>query len=103
MLMRTFCSLTFTIVAMTLCTLTQASAIVTDGLVSYWTFDRGHTFGRKIKDVWGDNDAALFGNPKFVPGYIRYALEFDGSKDYVNLTNLANLMLKCKVLHSKHG
>ena len=61
MLMRTFFSLTFTIVGMTLCSLMQASTIVTDGLVSYWTFDRGHTFDRKIKDMWGENDATISG------------------------------------------
>lgn len=87
---RTFFSLTFTIVVMTLCALTQASTIVTDGLVSYWTLDRGHTFDRKTKDMWGDNDATIFGNPKFVVGHIRHALEFDGSEDSVNLKNLAN-------------
>ena len=73
-----------------MCALTQASTIVTDGLVSYWTLDRGHTFDRKTKDMWGNNEATIFGNPKFIPGHIRHALEFDGRGDYVNLTNLAN-------------
>lgn len=89
-MIKTAFNLTFTIVVMTLCALTQASTIVTDGLVSYWTFDRSHTFDKKIKDVWGDNDATIFGNPKFVQGHNQEALKFNGIDDYINLTNLPN-------------
>ena len=31
------------------------TAPVTDGLVSYWTFDRQDIDGDIVKDVWGEN------------------------------------------------
>ncbi len=62
--------------------------IVTDGLVSYWTFDKQDIAGGTVKDVWGENDGKIVGDPKVVAGQVGEALEFDGSDDYVNLTNL---------------
>ena len=64
--------------------------IVTDGLVSYWTFDRQDVAGGTVKDVWGENDGKIVGAPKIVDGQVGEALEFDGSDDYVNLTNLGD-------------
>ena len=64
--------------------------IVTDGLVSYWTFDEQDIAGGTVKDVWGENDGKIVGNPKVVNGQVGEALEFDGSDDYVNLTNLGD-------------
>ena len=64
--------------------------IVTDGLVSYWTFDEKDIAGFTAKDVWGENDAKIVGNPKIVDGQVGEALEFDGANDYVNLTNLGD-------------
>ena len=63
---------------------------MTDGLVSYWTFDRQDITGDTVKDVWGENDGKIVGAPKIVDGQVGEALEFDGSDDYVNLTNLGN-------------
>ena len=56
--------------------------IVTDGLVSYWTFDSADIKGTTVKDVWGDNDGTIIG-PKIVKGKVGEALEFDGVDDYV--------------------
>ncbi len=67
-----------------------AERVVTDGLLSYWTFDRHQIVGRKVKDVWGENDGTIVGNPKVVKGYVREALKLDGPRDYVNLTNLGD-------------
>ena len=67
-----------------------AESVVTDGLVSYWTFDRHQVIGGTVKDVWGENDGTIVGNPKVVSGHVREALEFDGPRDYVNLTNLGD-------------
>ena len=39
-----------------------AKTVVTDGLVSYWTFDQGTIINNKVKDVWGENDATTVGN-----------------------------------------
>lgn len=66
------------------------ASIVKDGLISYWTFEKNTIIGRKLKDIWGVNDAKFEGNPKLVSGYFGDALEFDGVDDYVNLTNLGN-------------
>jgi hypothetical protein len=66
------------------------TAPVTDGLVSYWTFDKQDIAGNTAKDVWGKNDGTIVGNPKRVAGRVNGALEFDGSDDYVNLTNLGD-------------
>ena len=66
------------------------TAPVTDGLVSYWTFDRQDIDGDIVKDVWGKNDGTIVGEPKHVEGRVNGALEFDGSDDYVNLKNLGD-------------
>ena len=64
------------------------TAPVTDGLVSYWTFDQQDIADNTVKDVWGKNDGTIVGDPKLVAGRVNGALEFDGFGDYVNLTNL---------------
>ena len=69
---------------------TAPASIVTDGLVSYWTFDKGYVVNKTVKDVWGNNDGKIVGNPKAVPGRVGEALEFDGSGDFVNLTTLGD-------------
>ena len=71
-----------------------ADTIITDGLVSYWTFDLNHIEGEIIEDVWGENDATIKGNPKVTGGLIRQGLEFDGTGDYVVLENLGNLQTR---------
>ena len=82
--------LIFVIINITLSSHVYGLSCVTDGLVSYWTFDKSNISGRKVEDVWGDNNATIKGNPKVVTGQIGEALEFDGSEDYVNLTNLGD-------------
>jgi hypothetical protein len=64
--------------------------VVTDGLVSYWTFDKQDISNNTVKDVWGENSGTIVGNPTVVSGQVGDALEFDGSDDYVNLTNLGD-------------
>ena len=56
-----------------------------DGVVSYWPFDDG-----KGKDVLGDNDGELMGNPKSVAGKVGKALEFDGTNS-VHIPGTASL------------
>lgn len=67
-----------------------AKTIVTDGLVSYWTFDQDTINGNTVKDVWGGNDATIVGIPKVTNGYLKQGIELDGIKDYVNLLNVGN-------------
>ena len=71
---------------------TAPASIVTDGLVSYWTFDRGYINNKTGKDVWGDNNVTISGNPKVVPGQVGEALKFDGAGDFVNLTTLGDFV-----------
>ena len=80
--------LTFAIIIGIFSLNTAPASIVTDGLVSYWTFDRVHIINKTATDVWGDNNGKISGNPKIVPGQVGEALEFDGAGDFVNLTTL---------------
>lgn len=81
--------LTFTL-TITLFSHSGNTAPVTDGLVSYWTFDQQDIIDGTARDVWGKNDGIIVGDPKLVAGRVNTALEFDGSDDYVNLTNLGD-------------
>ena len=82
--------LTFTIVGFMLSANTIAKTPVTDGLVSYWSFDQGAIRGDTVVDIWDKNDATIVGNPKKVNGYIRGGLQLDGDGDYVSLPNVGN-------------
>ena len=57
--------------------------VVTEGLVSYWTFDEANIEGDTAKDVWGENDGTIIGDPQIVGGKVNQALEFDGQENYV--------------------
>lgn len=82
------------VVIVGLCGITDAEDIVTDGLVSYWTFDREDIIDNIVKDVWGENNATIVGTPTIVNGHLKDALKFDGIKDYVNLTTLGDFGAK---------
>ena len=82
--------LTFTVVGLTFNVNTYAKTIVTNGLVSYWTFDQHNINDRTVEDVWGENDATIVGNPKIVDGYLKQGLALDGLGDYVSLPNVGN-------------
>ena len=82
--------LTFFIMNIILTLSICAAGIVTDGLVSYWTFDRLDIRDGFAEDVWGENDAKIKGNPILVDGYLRNALYFDGVGDYVILKDTGN-------------
>ncbi len=82
--------LTFTVVIFLFPVEAPAGDIVTDGLVSYWTFDRHDIDDKIARDVWGENDAVIKGNPEITVGYLREALELGGLGDYVILENLGN-------------
>ena len=81
---------TFTLIITTFLQNGYTQPVVTEGLVSYWTFDKQDIAGGTVKDVWGENDGKIVGDPKVVDGQVGEALEFDGSDDYVNLTNLGD-------------
>ena len=60
-----------------------AAQIVKDGLVNYWTFDKGDIDGETVKDALENSDGTIGGDPKVVKGKIGEALEFDGD-DYID-------------------
>jgi len=63
----------------------SAQSVVTDGLISYWTFDGDDINGKIVKDAWGDNDGVIMGNPEISDGRIGQALSFDGDGDYIEV------------------
>ncbi len=68
----------------------SSETIVTDSLVSYWTFDGDDIKDRIAEDVWGENDAEIKGNPILVDAYQNHGLKFDGIDDYVVLRDAGN-------------
>ena len=78
------------VVSLTINLCIHAETIITDGLVSYWNFDRDSINGGVVKDVWGENDATIVGNPKVKGGVVNQGIELDGKDDYINLTNLGD-------------
>ena len=65
----------------------QPLAIVTKGLVSYWTLDEiDKQKGGKVTDMIGQNDGSVQGKPKIVKGKYGNALKFDGARDSIFLT-----------------
>lgn len=67
-----------------------ANTIVTDGLVSYWTFDLNNIDGNIVEDVWGENHAEIVGQTNISDGYIRQGLELNGLNNYVIIPNFGN-------------
>jgi hypothetical protein len=65
----------------------SAQSAVTDGLVGYWTLDAADIQGNTVKDVWGDNDGTINGDPQKVVGKVGGALEFDGDGDYIEVSS----------------
>jgi len=66
--------------------------IVTQGLVSYWTFDSDDIEGTTAKDVVGDNDGTVEG-AEVVEGKVGQALKFDGIDDHVVVPHSDDLSL----------
>ncbi|MFQ6113827.1 MAG: LamG domain-containing protein [bacterium] len=62
---------------------TARSQVVTDGLLSYWTFDKGDIDGETVRDIVGGRDATIVGGDlNVVEGKFGNALHFDGN-DYL--------------------
>ena len=59
--------------------------IVEEGLVSYWSFSNVGIAGEGIaRDLKGNNDGIVKGDPQVVPGIHGQALLFDGDGDHVD-------------------
>jgi hypothetical protein len=64
--------------------------LVTDGLISYWPLDQDTVQGKTVKDVWGENDGTLAGNPKVEGGKVGGALKVGGG-DSVDIPGTKSL------------
>jgi hypothetical protein len=80
------------VLALLIPVLTKAD-VVTEGLVSYWTFDKDDIEGDIVKDIWGENDGTIMGDPETVNGKIGEALSLDGAGDYVEVPDDESLHL----------
>ena len=56
----------------------QARQAITDGLVSYWSFNKDSVADKTVKDVFGANDGTMDGNVEVVNGKVGEALKFSG-------------------------
>ena len=56
----------------------QARQAITDGLVSYWSFNKDSVVDKTVKDVFGANDGTMDGNVEVVNGKVGEALKFSG-------------------------
>jgi len=61
-----------------------ANADIEEGLVGRWTFDEGEGTTAQDSSV-SNNHGTLNGDPQWVDGKIKGALEFDGADDYVDI------------------
>ncbi len=52
--------------------------VITDGLVSYWSFNKETIAGKTVKDIVGTNDGIMYGNIEIVNGQVGEALKFSG-------------------------
>lgn len=80
----TVLALTVIIITLTSANITKAQ-VIEDGLVSYWSFDEADIDGGTAKDIWGENNGTIMGDPTLVTGKIGEALEFDGIDDYISI------------------
>jgi len=71
----------------------EARDLVTDGLVGYWAFNAEDIEDDVVKDVWGEHDGVLIGEPEIVQGKFLEALQFDGVDDYVEVPDHEDLQL----------
>ena len=62
------------------------ATIVTDGLISFWTFDADTVQGDIIEDFWGQNDGTIQGDPEITnDGKIDQAIDLDGAGDFISI------------------
>jgi len=76
---------------------TASNELVTDGLVSYYTFDQANIDGKKLKDVFGDKPETIVGAPKPVPRHLDEAMEFGGSPDCIEFPRILKIVTSQRV------
>lgn len=84
--------LLFALVLLTVCAVSQIAAqeFVTNGLVSFWTFDGNTISGNAVEDVWGNCNGTAE-DTEIVPGKINEGLQFNGSSSLVTIVEDASL------------
>ena len=70
------------LVTLTCLTDTAIAGVITNGLLSYWSFDKETITGKTVKDIVGTRDATINGT-QAVAGKFGEALKFNGSSDYL--------------------
>ena len=70
------------------------AAVVTKGLVSYWTLDQSTMEDKTVEDIFGENDGTIMGEPEIVEGKINEALHFNRGNDCVKVESNESLKLK---------
>jgi hypothetical protein len=73
-----------------ICSSPAEAQYVENGLIGYWTFNSADIDGDTAKDMAGDYDGTIMGNPQVVAGKVGDALQFDqkstdGGGDFVDL------------------
>ena len=88
----------------------DAQDFVTDGLVAIYTLNDADIDGKVVKDIFGGNDAELFGNLKSVEGATDAtgeALEFEGkAENYIQIPELGefeHVSIECYALEAQFG
>ena len=70
-------TLTFAVVFF-MCVNMASAQVVTDGLISYWTFDEVDVEGDTVKDIIGVNDGTILNAVEIVEGKVNQAALFAG-------------------------
>jgi hypothetical protein len=71
---------------------TSITAPIEAGLVGYWNMDDNDIFSSTLYDKSGSgNDGTIYGATSGVNGKIKQALSFDGTDDYVEVTDNSSL------------
>ena len=81
----------------------HARQAITDGLVSYWSFNKDSIADKTVKDIFGSNDGKMDGNVEVAKGKVGEALKFSGghvdcgaSKDLTDIGDQITLELWIK-------
>ena len=107
---RTICILTALLTMLCYVNTVDAQDFVTDGLVAVYTLNDADIDGKVVKDIFGGNDAELFGSLKSVEGATDAtgeALEFEGKADnYIGIPDLGDyefVSIECYALEAQFG
>ena len=58
--------------------ISHSAQAISDGLVSYWSFNKNTVPDKTVKDIVAGNDGTINGNVEVVNGHIQEALKFSG-------------------------